>query len=235
MREPRRDQGDDRGAAVAFVEALALSEGMDDRFVLIQAVDGLVDLTLQHGQAEVAAALIGVLDTLTQEAGLTQSPGVGGDYDRTSPAVIAVLGPPRFAELREAGRRLRREHAFELAQTAMEPVIGSGEKGVPLASSHSGMLTVQEQHAPRIAGEGDIEPLANSIGRLPVPAALMELTFREQEVLALLCQRLTDPEIAERLFLSPRTVNHHVANVIGKLGVANRREAAALAARNGLV
>ena len=61
------------------------------------------------------------------------------------------------------------------------------------------------------------------------------LTFREQEILALLCQHLTDPEIAARLFLSRRTVNHHVANVIGKLGVRNRREAVALAARQGLV
>ena len=69
----------------------------------------------------------------------------------------------------------------------------------------------------------------------PVLRQRSELTFREQEVLALLCQRLTDAEIAARLFVSPRTVNHHVANVLGKLGVANRREAAALAARRGLV
>ena len=59
------------------------------------------------------------------------------------------------------------------------------------------------------------------------------LTFREQDVLELLCQRLTDAEIAERLFLSRRTASHHVASIIGKLGAANRREAAAIAARRG--
>jgi DNA-binding NarL/FixJ family response regulator len=61
------------------------------------------------------------------------------------------------------------------------------------------------------------------------------LTFREQEVLALLCQRLTDPEIAERLFISPKTAGHHVSNILGKLGASNRREAAAIAARHALV
>jgi DNA-binding CsgD family transcriptional regulator len=51
----------------------------------------------------------------------------------------------------------------------------------------------------------------------------------------MLCQRFTDPEIAEALFISPFTASKHVSNVLGKLGAANRREAAALAARHGLV
>lgn len=60
------------------------------------------------------------------------------------------------------------------------------------------------------------------------------LTRREREILALLCLRLTDPEIAAQLFISPYTASKHVGNVLGKLGVANRREAAAFAARHGL-
>ena len=63
----------------------------------------------------------------------------------------------------------------------------------------------------------------------------VSLSPREQDVLALLCQRLTDPQIAEHLFLSPRTVESHVASLLRKLDVANRRDAAAVAARLGLV
>ena len=70
---------------------------------------------------------------------------------------------------------------------------------------------------------------------LPRPAAPFNLTRREQEVLPLLCQHLTDTEIAEKLYLSPRTASNHVANILGKLGVANRREAIAFATRHGLV
>jgi DNA-binding NarL/FixJ family response regulator len=61
------------------------------------------------------------------------------------------------------------------------------------------------------------------------------LTPREQEVLAMLCQRLTNAEMAARLFLSHRTVEDHVSRLLDKLNVSNRREAAAMAVRLGLV
>jgi non-specific serine/threonine protein kinase len=79
-------------------------------------------------------------------------------------------------------------------------------------------------------------PLLPAIAGLePGSAAIVALTPREQEVLALLCQRLTNAEIAGRLFLSHRTVEDHVTHLLGKLNVSNRREAAAVAARLGLI
>lgn len=61
------------------------------------------------------------------------------------------------------------------------------------------------------------------------------LTRREHEILRLLSHRLTDAEIGEVLFISPRTVSSHVANILTKLGVSNRRLAGAVAARHRLL
>ena len=68
----------------------------------------------------------------------------------------------------------------------------------------------------------------------PQPLADFALSPREIEILRLMVRRLSDKEIAEALFLSPHTVHRHAANVFAKLGVANRREAAALAVHHGL-
>ncbi len=64
----------------------------------------------------------------------------------------------------------------------------------------------------------------------PPPAAMDVLSRREREVLPLLAQGLSNPDIARRLFITPKTAEHHVSSILSKLGLRNRAEAAAFAA-----
>lgn len=94
--------------------------------------------------------------------------------------------------------------------------------------------TIHEAHAGRstLAPEAiqaliHVDPAPAGPG--PGAAEAFELTEREEEVLALLIQGLTNPEIAERLVVSRSTAKAHVSNILSKMGVSNRAEAIALA------
>ena len=61
-----------------------------------------------------------------------------------------------------------------------------------------------------------------------------ELTAREREVLELVASGLGNQEIADRLGLAEKTIKHYMTNILGKLQVRSRVEAALLAAREGM-
>jgi DNA-binding CsgD family transcriptional regulator/tetratricopeptide (TPR) repeat protein len=161
---------------------------------------------------------------------------------------------------RLAARRGQPEAAARLfgAEAALRVAVGEPLPDAEQAAYDAGVaqaraaLPVAAFAAAWAAGEA--LPLAKAVAEaraltsdlaLPVPASPRRaaapsadpfgLTRREREVLALLAQRWTDPEIAARLFVSPRTVQFHIRGVFNKLGVSNRRDAAAVAARSGLV
>lgn len=68
-------------------------------------------------------------------------------------------------------------------------------------------------------------------GAAPGPSGLASLTTQESQILALITDGLTNRQIGERLFLAEKTVKNHVTNLLSKLGVQRRTQAAVLASR----
>jgi DNA-binding NarL/FixJ family response regulator len=79
------------------------------------------------------------------------------------------------------------------------------------------------------------EPAAAAVVPVPEdPLTRFGLTEREREILVLLAGGRSNPQIAEALFISPKTASVHVSNILAKLGVDSRIEAAAVAHRLGV-
>ncbi len=98
-------------------------------------------------------------------------------------------------------------------------------------------LAVREACRCRLKGLPGEHPLYEVLvpGSEPAPAERADLTARELDVLALMARGRPNREIAASLHLSEKTVKAHVSNILAKLGVADRTQAALLAVRRRIV
>jgi NarL family two-component system response regulator LiaR len=119
------------------------------------------------------------------------------------------------------------------------PAIKAGALGYLLKDTSPGELLQAIEAVSQ--GETSLHPtvarmLVKEISQPPpLPPTVEPLTPREMEVLGLVAQGLTNQEIADRLVISERTVRNHVSNILGKLHLANRVQAALYALREGMV
>jgi ATP/maltotriose-dependent transcriptional regulator MalT len=182
-----------------------------------------------------------------------------GDQDAAAEAVdrLAALAaeeprPPVVARAVLTGARLDRARGdLARAISRLEEAIGSlnpGSWALLCAEVHLELATALASSRPRVAIAHARHALAvfGPIGapqrfaaqRLLAelgddeagPGPLDVLTAREREILRLLAQGLSNPEIATRLFISVKTAEHHVGAILRKLGVQRRSEAAVFAA-----
>lgn len=216
-------------AAGLYLEALALRQTTDDRWGTVNILIGTVALAAESGAWEDAAQLLAASMRWARElnydiasSNVTRSPR---DLSRL---LQQHLPPETFAAAWRRGVATPPQEAIRIGEALLFSLAGEAPHMASMPDSIT--FPPAPMSCSGTADEAAFLPLF-----LPeAPQSTFDLTRREGEVLALLCQRLTDAEIGERLFISPYTASKHVSNLLGKLGVANRREAAALAARSGL-
>jgi predicted ATPase/DNA-binding CsgD family transcriptional regulator len=198
-------EGRPETARSLYLEALAGVERVGPIWLVAPCLEGLAAVDVRLGHAERAAHLAAASGALRVAIGVPLPPFERDAARRTVASARRALGEGAFASAYEAGRALDRDAA--IAEARAEP----GAKGKPAGG-----------RAPVTAAP-----------RPPAPA--YGLTQREREVLQLLADGRSNPEIAAALFLSRKTVAHHVENILAKLDVDSRAAAAALAVRQHLV
>jgi DNA-binding CsgD family transcriptional regulator/tetratricopeptide (TPR) repeat protein len=229
----RRDDATALDAAARARTATALIERMRDELPEADAFGGRLDSMTALAQAE------------SHRAAGTASPDAWG-------AAVAAADRARVAWPIAYTR-------FRLVETMLEARAPRPETEIALADAHAAAarlgaaplrewveglarrsrLPLPERRASvpdEVPGEA-LPAVAPRSGRTATTDAALDelgLTRREREVLPLVAAGHTNKRIAELLFISENTAGVHVSNILGKLGVATRTEAAAIAARLGL-
>jgi DNA-binding CsgD family transcriptional regulator/tetratricopeptide (TPR) repeat protein len=213
-------------------ETWELGEGNDQAFWLVQIAGAASqgawltgDLTLVDDRVHAAYERGRTNDPWVQGELSTWLSRVGHDVDRH-----AVFPAPFSLEL--AGDYAEAADAWREIGCPFEEAVALTWTGDPDSMRRALEIFADHGAAPAVA---NVRRLLQQQGvRVPSPrgpraktaAHPAGLTEREAEVLDLVGEGLTNAEIAERLFLSPRTVDHHVSSILAKLGVSSRAEAA---------
>ena len=203
----------------------------DDHTIMRQGIGGILEATGEVqviGEASDGAEAIAEALRLRPDVVLMdlQMPGIGGlealkQLQKEAPEIPVVVLT-----------------TFQTQETVTE-AISSGAKGFMLKDSEPAHLVRAIRAAHR--GVALLSPaitdtlaeLAHNQNSKAEPSE--SLNERELEVLMLLAQGARNKEIAEALFIVPRTVEYHLANIYSKLGVSNRTEAVRAALSRGLV
>jgi len=210
---------------VLFAEAVQMAlrgQGMRDVTILTDPEDVLGLLTDERTRPDVVLMDLG----LPGESGLA----LGARIVRRFPQ-IKVLALTGLSDPRLLGEAMRLGFSGFLTKDTQVSRLMSSIRTVA-----GGEVVIPQRLAKSVAG-------GVGRGHPDVPSAMDEeaallasqLTEREREVLGLLAEGATSPQIADRLRISRHTVRTHVGSLLGKLGVHSRLEAAAFAVRNGLV
>lgn len=192
-----------------YQESFALLQEIHDKEYVPSCLEGLGIVAAEQGELEWAARLWGAARALRETLGTPLPPVYRADYEQALIAARTQLGEQAFATAMAEGSTLTGEQAVVSRTTAgLAPL-------VPLSSPmHSIPLSVATTS--------------------PQPA-LTSLTKRELEVLHLLTQGLTNPQIAEQLAVSLPAINTHVASIFNKLGVNSRSAATHYALEHHLI
>ena len=169
--------------------------------------------------------------------------------DEAARIAISLSARPLLREIRDLAGRAMIPLPAEVDRVVGEPdgsavqaaanasAGGNGREAALIAVGPGGDgASIEDSSVPVAGAAGAPSPLVRGVvGEPPVARTdTFGLSPREQEVLALIAEGRTNREIGERLFISQKTVGVHVGNILAKLRVSGRVEAAAVAIRLGL-
>jgi DNA-binding CsgD family transcriptional regulator/tetratricopeptide (TPR) repeat protein len=145
-----------------------------------------------------------------------------------------AVAEPALVELTETGAAVPGGNGHEAGMVAVGPGVDDAQAATTASAATTDRTGDRGQ--PVAAGADGRSSLLRGLVGEPAPARrdTFGLSRREREVLALIAEGRTNREIGERLFISQKTVGVHVGNILAKLAVSGRVEAAAVAIRLGL-